>query len=316
MEKKSIQSEKTSAFAQQVSLFILLVALFLGSLYMFDGNLIIAIPISIILVAIMYYIIWHMVGAKMDKKRSGFSLGNRMLWVLYVMVSIPVTTIVVHAFNVEFKERATIESEALLKTKTLNDLKNEYKNSYGVFLNSRQTEMNYYIPLYINKSLNASDLKAKINVNDVFVSGIDPNNYSAAINSYIDMERFKFERADTSLFGKTDDYIQKQESKIRNFSRLSINFVLNDLDEKLKLSFDELNKYLMVNADGAKLKIDINPYLKPTLITHPIDLLKKQMSISVILVVIFLHLLLLLPYIVAPSRKYDKKAGGDKVVTW
>ena len=313
MSEKENKSEKTIATAQQVSLFILLVGLFLGSLYMFNGGLLLAIPISILLVVAMYYIVWYMVGAKMGKKRSGFSIGDQMLWVFYAVISIPVTFIVLHAFNVEIQERKTIEQQGLAKVKALRDLKNEYVKTYEIYLNQTATNMNYFIPNYLNGSLSASDLKLKINVNDAFISGIDPNNPTASVQSYIGIERMKFEIADTSLFGDTQKYLNLQEGKIRNFSRLSINFVLSDLDEKLKVSKQSLNLYLAKNAKGKYLEFNIEPYTKATLIAQPLTLLQKQLNPLLLVIVLLINGLMLLPYLMAPSRSYSKpKKSNEK----
>lgn len=316
-----MQSEKTIAFAQQVSLFILLVSLFLGSLYMFDGSLLVAIPTSVILVAGMYYIGQHMVSAKMGKKRSGFSFGDRVLWIIYAIISIPVTFIVLHAFNVEIQERQTIEQQGLEKVKALSDLKLEYQNTYESFLNQTEVNMNYFIPNYLNDILSTDDLKRKINVNDAFISGIDPNNPTSSVHSYISIERMKFQTADTSLFGDTQKYLNLQEGKIRNFSRLSINFVLSDLDEKLKLSKKKLNDYLIKNTRGRKLEFKVESYTKATLIAQPLALFQKQLNPMLLVIILLIHGLLLLPYLMAPARSYTStsgktKGGNSDVVEW
>jgi hypothetical protein len=320
MSNNEAKSEKTIAFAQQISIFFLFVGLFLGSIYMFDGNLLIAIPTSAILVAGMYYIVWYMVGAKMGKKRGGFSFGDRMIWVLYALVSIPVTFIALHAFNVEIQERAIIEQKGLEKVKTLSDLKKEYEKTYEDYLRLTKSKMDRYIPDYVDGSITEDQLKSYINVNSAFISGIDPSDTDASVRSFIGIERMKFERADTSLFGETKKYIDLQEGKIRNFSRLSINHVLTDLDEKLKESKETLNNYLKENAKGATLRIDIDKAVQPTLIAQPWSLFNKQLNPLTLVIIVLIQLLMLIPYFMAPSRTYSKpkkpEGKSSDVVEW
>jgi len=325
MSNKEAKTEKIIASAQQLSMFVLLVALFLGTLYMFNGSLLFAIPTSVILVAGMYYIVGYMVGAKMGKKRSGFSFGDRMLWLLYAVISIPVTFIVLHAFNVEIQEKQTIEQQGIKKVKALSDLKREYENTYKNYLSQTERNMNHFIPIYLLGVLTPDELKKRINVNDAFINGMDPSYPTASVRSYINIEQMKFQRADTSLFGETQKYIDLQEGKIRNFSRLSINFVLTDLDEKLKLSKKSLNDYLFENADGKDIKFNIKPYTTPTLIAQPLTLLQKQMNPLLFVIILLIHGLLLLPYFMAPAKTYEgsrkpksKKPDGvsEDVVVW
>jgi hypothetical protein len=312
MTDKDSKIEKTIATAQQVSLFILLVALFLGSIYMFNGSLMLAIPLSIILVVAMYYIVWYMVGAKMGKKRAGFSIGDQMLWIFYVLISVPVTFIVLHAFNVEFNERLNIEKQGLDKVNALRALKNDYEKTYEIFLNKTEANMNYFIPNYLNGNLSESELKQRINVNDPFINGLDASNPTKSVREYIDIERSKFKSADTSLFGDTQTYLDLQENKIRNFSRLSINFVLTDLDEKLKISKDKLDDYLNKNAKGGHIEFNIEPYINPTLIAQPLKLLQQEINPILFLIILLINGLLLLPYLMAPARAYESKKKSTK----
>ena len=159
-------------------------------------------------------------------------------------------------------------------------------------------------------------LKQRIHVNDAFISGIDATNPTASVHSYISIERMKFQIADSSLFSDREKYLELQESKIRNFSRLSINFVLTDLDEKLKDSKQMLNNYLSNNTNGKRLDFNIEPYTKPTLIAQPWMLLKKQINPFVLVIMLLINGLMLLPYLMAPGKEYDTKGGSEGVDIW
>jgi hypothetical protein len=261
-----------------------------------------------------------MVGAKMGKKRGGFSFGDRMIWVLYAVVSIPVTFIALHAFNVEIQERAAIEQKGLEKVSTLSNLKREYVKTYENYLRLTRSKMNRYIPYYVEGRISEAQLKSYLNVNSAFVSGIDPNDIDASVRSYIGIEQMKFERADTSLFGDTQKYIDLQEGKIRNFSRLSINHVLTDLDEKLKESKSVLNDYLVEYAGGKRLTTNIDKAIEPTLIAQPMALFKKQLNPLSFVIILLIQGLMLLPYFMAPSRTYNKpkkpEGKSSDVVEW
>ncbi|MFN5634549.1 MAG: hypothetical protein ACK49D_07740 [Flavobacteriia bacterium] len=322
MSNNEAKSEKTIAFAQQTSIFFLFVGVFLGSLYMFDGNLFMAIPTSAILVAGMYYIVWYMVGAKMGKKRGGFSFGERMIWVLYALVSIPVTFIALHAFNVEIQERAIIEQKGIEKLNTLNSLKGEYKKSYELFLDATRTDMIFQLNrCFVSEEITSDDLKRELpNIDDAFLRTVDKNNINESVTVFIDIERMKFVKADTSLFGKTQEYIDLQKGKIINFSRLSINGVLTDIDQKLTQSKEALNTYLKENAGGAQLKTNIDSALEPTLIAQPWALFNAQLNPLSFLIIVVIQFLMLIPYFMAPSRTYGTRRkpdnGSSDVVEW
>ncbi len=306
---------------QYISLFIILIGLFLGSMYAYDANLFISIPVSFGLVILLYYFIDIMIAAKMDRKRDGVKIGIKMLWALFIVVAIPVNMLILHSLNVEISEKAEIQQAANEKIKALRQLKQEYTSKYETYLRDRKTTLRDDIYQYGEGLLPIGDVASKNKVSHEFIESIDHSSLMAAENAIetalISFERKKFLRQDTVIFGNTNVYLAQKEQIINGWERFAINNALNDLDKHIPETFTKLNSFLNDNAQKT-LTYNKTVAEKTTLINQPVQLILKHLGFTSLIFILITNLLLLTPYLIAPSIGYGnpKKPISENVTQY
>jgi hypothetical protein len=318
-EKNKIMS-KTSKIqsliqlSQYISLFVILIGLFLGSMYAFDANLFISIPLSFGLVTLLYYFSDIIIAEKMDRKKAGIKIGVKMLWVLFIIVAIPVNILIVHSLNVELHEKTEIQNVGNQKIELLRQLKTDYTTNYEAYLKKKKSQLTTDVYQFEQGLLTIEQVASRNDVSEELINSLDRTSLIAAENSVetalISYDRKKFLRQDTMIFGNTNTYLEQKSQVINGWERFAVNNTLNELDEYLPTTYNKLNVFLQTNANSTLTYNKIIAEQK-TLIAQPISLLGKHIGISSLLIVFMTNLLLLAPYLLAPSKVYNpnKKQG-------
>jgi len=302
MNEIEARAEKTIRFTQALSLFVILIGLFLGSMYAFNGNLFISIPLSAILVLGLNYFVRQMISAKMERKTTGFSFSINLLWSLFVASSIPISLLVLHTFNVEVLEHEDIRSVGLKKIAFLKTLKEDYTKKYDAFLDSRGSELETQMGLYKDGFVTANDLINNLKVNQSFINGCDGVDVNECVDKYLEIERIKFLREDTTIFGSTAKYAEEKTTIIENWDRFKINQCLMEIDENISLTHSKLDSYLRQNANNIGLMPLPPQVIESSLIDNPISLLQKHLGILDLIIMLLIYGFLLLPYLMAPAK--------------
>jgi hypothetical protein len=309
---------------QYISLFIILIGLFLGSMYAFDSNLFISIPLSFGLVTLLYYFSDFIIAEKMARKKAGFKIGVKMLWLLFIVSAIPVNILILHSLNVELHEKTEIQNIANQKINLLRQLKNDYTASYEGYLKIKKSNITTDVYQYGQGILSIELVAQKNNVSNELINSLDNTSLIAAENAIetalISYDRKKFLRQDTMIFGNTTIYLEQKSQIINGWERFAINNALNELDEYLPETYNKLNSFLQETAYKT-LVYNKSIADQKTLIAQPIPLLLKHLGISSIFILILTNLLLLAPYLLAPSKVYipgkkvTEKSPGNGGVT-
>lgn len=301
---------------QYISLFIILIGLFLGSMYAYDANLFISIPLSFGLVTLLYYFSDIIIAEKMDRKKAGIKIGVKMLWVLFIISAIPVNILILHSLNVELYEKTEIQNIANQKIDLLRQLKTDYTANYEAYLKDKKSTLTTDVYQYEQGLLTIEQIANKHKVTEEFINSLDRTSLIAAENSIetalISYDRKKFLRQDTMIFGNTNTYLEQKSQVINGWERFAVNNTLNELDEYLPTTYNKLNVFLQTNAN---ITLSYNKAVadQKTLIAQPISMLTKHIGISSLLIVLLTNLLLLAPYILAPSKGYkpNKKQSNQ-----
>lgn len=315
MAKSDIdRKEKIVLFLNQLSIFLLLVVLFFGALYMFSGNLTVAVPISLVLVILMFIISNSLIGAKMQRKKSGFSVGARVAWGIYILLIIPVTVIAIHGFTIEFYDKKDIQDDALAKINYIQELNQNFIDQYQSYCTDLNLCLNEQYQNY-RDGLDASDAADNCGVPDVIITGLTSSGYATQIKTYVDDQRASFEAKANENFGEDlETFLTNQTDLVKNWNRFKIAAALTEIDSLISHSETELGKYLNDNADSRQLTI-LNPQFSETsVLAQPFVILKRGVNVPVYLTVLFLHFFLLLPYLMAPKKTYGvgrKKKSDD-----
>jgi hypothetical protein len=302
---------------QYISLFIVLIGLFLGSMYAFDGNLFIAFPLSFGLVALLYYFLDLMIAVRLQTKRSGTSMGIKMLWGLYAISVIPVSLLVLHMINIEFLEREEIQKEGMQKIYGLQEIKNSYNNTLEGWVKTKRNNLINDLLLYKQGLLTDGDIHLRNKVSVDFVNSIDRSSVESITfgvdSGFVKFERLKFERHLEQVFGENTDFINDHAKVIEGWSRFKIGKSLNDLDASIPRIANELNDFLKAKTAGKTLSYNKSKLTKPSLINQPLKLFMKHLSVLSILVVTLVNGLILLPYFIAPKKTYRSGSKSNPV---
>ncbi len=292
---------------QYISLFIILIGLFLGSMYAYDANLFVSIPLSFGLVTLLYYFSDFIIAEKMDRKKAGFKIGVKMLWLLFIVSAIPVNVLILHSLNVELHEKTEIQNIANQKINLLRQLKTDYTASYEGYLKVKKSVLTTDLDQLKRGLMTIEQVANKNHVSVEFINSLDKTSLVAAENSVetalISYDRKKFLRQDTMIFGNTNTYLEQKSQVINGWERFAVNNTLNDLDKYLPETYNKLNVFLQTNANSS-LTYNKTVAEQKTLIAQPISLLMKHLGISSIIILILTNLLLLAPYFLAPGKVY------------
>jgi len=314
--KKTTKIQSFIQLIQYISLFIILIGLFLGSMYVFDSNLFISIPLSFGLVTLLYFFSDIIIAEKMERKKSGFKIGVKMLWALYIVSAIPVNVFILHSLNVELYEKTEIQNIANQKIKLLRQLKNDYTASYEGYLKVKKSNLTTDVYQFGQGILSVEQVAQKNKVSIELINSLDNTSLIAAENAIetalISYDRKKFLRQDTMIFGNTTSYLEQKSQIINGWERFAVNNVLNELDEYLPETYNKLNSFLQENAYKT-LVYNKSIADQKTLITQPIPLLIKHVGISSFIILILTNLLLLTPYLLAPSKVYKPRGRRGRI---
>lgn len=304
---------KIVLFLNQLSIFVLLVVLFFGALYMFAGDLTLAIPVSVVLVVLMFIISNSLIRSKMKLKKSGFSVGARIAWFIYILLIIPVTIIAIHGFSIEFLDKDSIQKQGMAKVKLIKDLNEDFVSQYEKYCDELNLCMNKSYHLYAGGGWTAVDAveQADCDVPANAIESLTYSEYGTQINGYVDDKRSDFEEmAESNFSGGLEDYLSDRSNLIKNWNRFLIASELSAIDTLLMRSEKDLSEFLNQKANGRSLSVWDSNVAKSTLIAKPFEVIKRGFNLGVYGAVFLLHLFLLLPYLVAPKKTYPP--GGRK----
>jgi hypothetical protein len=246
----------------------------------------------------------------MDRKKSGFKIGVKMLWILFIVVAIPVNILILHSLNVELYEKTEIQNVANQKINLLRQLKADYTANYEAYLKVKKSKLTTDVYQYEQGLLTVEQVASQNNVSQDLINSLDRTSLIAAENSIetalISYDRKKFLRQDTMIFGNTNTYLEQKSQVINGWERFAVNNTLNELDAYLPTTYNKLNVFLQTNANST-LTFNKTVADQQTLIAQPISLLVKHIGISSLLIVFLTNLLLLAPYLLAPSKAFKPR---------
>jgi len=245
----------------------------------------------------------------MARKKAGFKIGVKMLWLLFIVSAIPVNILILHSLNVELHEKTEIQNIANQKINLLRQLKTDYTASYEGYLKVKKSILTTDLDR-LGKDLTITQVANRNKVSEQFINSLDRTSLVAIDNSIenalISYDRKKFLRQDTMIFGNTNTYLEQKSQVINGWERFAVNNTLNELDEYLPTTYNKLNVFLQEYAHKTLTYNKIVAEQK-TLFAQPISLLIKHIGISSLLIVFLTNLLLLAPYLLAPSKEYKPR---------
>jgi hypothetical protein len=309
-----MQTENLKLFIkliQALGLGVTLLSSFYGGVYLFGGHWEYAFPVSIICVVALYYLVIYFCQAKEARRKKGYQPLFYYLFGAYGVLSIFLSFLVLHFYNVEINEKDEIQKIGMNK---LYGLKSVYKN-FDEEADSLFVTMSYVVLGDINKSINHgtplmdfSEAPYELNSDAIerLKAAASVNKLSDALGQIMGQRRNRLSAKKVNLLGQTDkEYFGQNELYIKNWNRLGITATLNDLDQRIINDYKQLNGELEKVSGGTySITVSTSEFLKNSLLNEPLNLAGKHMGIMTFIVLLFFQLLILLPYFLTKGRSY------------
>ena len=316
------RQEKLKLFillSQAIGLLVTLLCSFIGALYIFDGEWLFAFPISIVFVVAMYYLVIFFCKEKENRRKKGYPPIFYYLFGLYAVMSILLSFLVLHFYNVEFNEKEEIQKIGTTKLQGIEQIYRTYDNQSEAFLERLETDINKQITAYKNFPQNKLSIETSLQVCPYNLDRTSINtlagsaNVSASIKENIAIRKKGFlnnkQKAlnnESSLnVGSYEAYLSDQKNVIEGWDRFNIGKSLRDLNERISSDYSSLNDYLtQKSCNNYSIQFDTQNYLAETLMDKPFDLASKHMGPGTLVVLLLFQLLILLPYFLTKGKMY------------
>jgi hypothetical protein len=311
---------------QGIGIIFTLIASFLGNLY-FIGDVIISAFISSVIVVVLYFLQETFIKKKNEITKNRLSSTSIILWLLYLLLSVPITFSLIHSLNVELNEKKNIQQIAVVKQDELTNMLDDFNKKYDDYLAGFQTTLDNKLRIYRNdkndvskkiptEKLHQELLKTPFEVKPEFFNIGDTTNPSKQAQVSRELKEANFKLIKDSVISNIASYNKKYKTVFSNWSRLSLIIASTELDKTLNLSHTQMANGFAKLTGGTKAYQ--YPYNKLAIeINHPKDLWNKHKPYMLLLVVFLFHLLILLPYIIEPvagryinTKKANKPASG------
>ena len=296
---------------QAFGLILTLLFSFIGGLYMFSGNILIAGLISVIFVVAIYYLIIKFCWEKENRKRKGYPTSFYAMFGLYAFINLTLSVFVIHFVNVEFFEKEEIKKIGLNKVKGLETIYADYEAQYLTFSSTLEsqfiTNINALKSNPNNTSVRATLNAAPFNCDNADINSLlNQSNLPQAIQRRVSALNDVFSEASVNLIGlNKEEYFEKAKQNITNWNRLEITSTMEQLNSKITADNEALNNELkMRTANTCQLSVPQKSFMQNSLINHPIDLAKKHLGASSIIVILLFQLFILLPYFLTKGRQF------------
>lgn len=296
---------------QAFGLILTLLFSFIGGLYMFSGNMLLAGLFSVIFVVAIYYLIIKFCWEKENRKRKGYPTSFYALFGLYAFINLTLSVFVLHFVNVEFFEKEEIKKIGLNKVKGLEEIYTDYETQYQNFTSTLESQFITNISALKSSPSNIS-VKATLNAmpfncdDGCITSLLNQPNLVQALQKRTAMLNEEFALKQKELIGENkEEYFEKAKQNITNWNRLEITSTMEQLNSKITADNEALNNELkMRTVNTCQLSVPQKSFMQNSLINHPIDLAKKHLGASSIIVILLFQMFILLPYFLTKGRQF------------
>lgn len=296
---------------QGIGLLFTLMTSFLGMLYILKGDIIISALVALTLVTLFYFLIEFMMerkGVLTKRKVSPLSL---LLWSLFVILSIPLSYLLIHSLNVEINAKVETQKAFRQKLESLQDMTYEYDKQVDVYLTDIRTAYRKIAAQYVNdrglQSAKDALMNKPLMLEQEHLNNLDNNNYTQFIDSVV--ARFievKFEEPKALADSTIDAFVQNRSIVVDNWNRLSVNLVIGELDNLYSQTIGDLSRSFKEHHHEGK-PFEYEEYKFTTRLGEPSFLWGKYRPYNLLIPVFFMVFLLILPYYLVAKVEYDPK---------
>jgi len=305
---------------QGIGIVFTLIASFLGLMYILKGDVIVSSLVSLVIIVIQYFLIEKFIKSKSEITKNKFSTLSILLWLFYIILSIPTSIFLMHALNVELNAKKEIQKTANSKIADLTNMANVFNAQVEKGHTTLSIDLTNKLTIYAQESnsrhrtLTDSVLKAKpYNLSDAEIAAVDNTNIQSTVNNFIGARLLKFKPVIDSVKNNNKNFVTRYSGVFDGWSRLHLNYAFYELDSLLKKNKETLNKVYTKNMEFSADQFSYTYNTDEVNMDKPALLFMKHKPYYLIVVVLLFFVLILLPYIIEPvSGTYIKQAKGSR----
>jgi hypothetical protein len=296
---------------QYIGLVFTLIAVFSGVMYISKGDFLISFFISILFVVVTFFLINQMIKQKLEISKKIFSATSILLWLFFLLVTIPAGLIMYHFLNVEINAKEDVVKISAEKMSALNEMLDVYDVGVEDYIQDYGTDLRTEYLAYGNRPRTTSPLfEEPYNLNPEIIKSIKDGVKS--LQYCIDVKETLFDEKKLIASDKRDNFIINYESVFKNWSRLEVNGALYELDSLLSKN----NRYLKTEyeslcGDTTKYKFTYKVPTDNVAVNEPVTMWKKYKPYPLSIFILFFMGLIIMPYILADSGgKYNNSKSN------
>lgn len=310
--KKDNEGKLIVSLSQYLGLIVMMSCLFLGMTYWTDGNLIASVPVTVVLAAIIYILINYFIKEKAVITRGGYRTPTIFLFFIYLALSIPVSIICLHAVNVEVFEKENIQKIGEKRIACLNMMAEVYTEKKNSIMIDWTAELNNNIRIYLMTKSTGSKVILESEPYNLPLGLLDSSNTNKMISEWTNQMNRNFDNRFNSIHEKSAKIISKSKKALKNWDRFTVNEQFNKLDEQVVVAKKEMDD-AFIDITRRDMNFSTKPYMKEqSLLTQPVELLKKHLNLISFIFIILIQLLILLPYFLTAKPIYNKEKKKKK----
>jgi hypothetical protein len=302
-----------SKILQSIGAVFALVTAFLGMMYILGGDLLLSALVSLVLTTLLFFLVEQLVQRKVEVTKQRFSIASLFLWIAYVLISIPLSLLLLHSLNVEIYHRQDIQAAATSKENALYGMLASYNAKADdqvtkFALRIRPLLEQYATAPRLNTFYKDSLASPPFGIKPATLESVTTDNVTLVIGLIKSAKSTRFSMPEVAVKTRNANYVTSYGKVFTNWERLKVPIAYSELDSLLAKNRGELE------ATFNEHKFDPNSsfsYPLPSatvLMDKPMALWARHRPYPLLLAVVFFHVLLLLPFILkARPGVYDTK---------
>jgi hypothetical protein len=297
---------------QCIGLFFTLISSFIGMLYISKGNLILSLFVSIVLLVLVYFLIDQLIKKKSEIRKNRVSPLSIVLWTLYALLSLPLTILLLHSFNVEINAKEEVQALGKQKADALNGMILHYNNEVDQYINDVSSDFELNARLCVASSSSCKTLQSPpFDLDQEMIGSLNKSNITSKKNDFVEALQYKFHPARDSADFSYKHYLHNYDGVFEKWSRLKINLAIRELDALLSNNLTLLQSNFAGNHHAGNTFTYNYPDTK-IILDDPLVLWKEHSPYLLFLIVLLFHILLLLPYFLVKTHIYppDRNLSG------
>jgi hypothetical protein len=304
---------------QGLGVIFTLIATFLGLMYFLKGDIIVSSLVTCVIVVFEFFLIQQFITNKNEISKNRFSVLSIMLWTIYLILAVPMTFALLHALNVEINAKKDIQAVANTKILDLDKMVSVYNTQVDAYLTKKRTDLKTSLSYYAadpSSEKKEALKKPPFNVPSSVLNSVNEGNVNSKSVSLINADQLLFSKiVKDSITPEITYYKEQYGAVFDNWSRLHLNYAFFELDRLLEKNHNRLTNSFKTNAPGQDAGFQFAYTKDQTYINDPLALWSKHKPYYLLLVVIFFHVLILLPYFMEPVSGIYRGATQKGTVT-